>query len=56
MSSKHLCAAEWQEEIDQTVRQAVEENNKRYQGKKPRIARRQEINEHIFGTIKDNGV
>jgi hypothetical protein len=45
-----------QEEIDQTqYAQGVEENNKRYQ-ENPLYRTRQEINEHIFGTIKDNGV
>jgi hypothetical protein len=35
--------------------QGVEENNKRYQ-ENPQLYRTAEMNEHIFGTIKDNGV
>jgi hypothetical protein len=42
-------------EIDRVLR-GVEENNKRYQDNPQLYRTRQEINEHIFGTIKDNGV
>ena len=51
---KHLCTARPAgREIDRSeYAQAVEENNKRYQ-ENPKLYRTlQEINEHIFGTIK----
>jgi hypothetical protein len=53
---KHLCTARPAgREIDRSQHaQSVEENNKRYQ-ENPQLYRTlQEINEHIFGTIKDN--
>jgi hypothetical protein len=57
MSSKHLCTVDQQEEKSiGASTQGVEENNKRYQENPQLYRTRQEINEHIFGTIKDNGV
>jgi adenine-specific DNA glycosylase len=55
---KHLCTSRPAgREIDRSqYAQAVEENNKRYQENPQLYRTRQEINEHIFGTIKDNGV
>ena len=51
---KHLCTARPAgREIDRSqYAQAVEENNKRYQENPQLYRTRQEINEHIFGTIK----
>jgi hypothetical protein len=48
---KHLCTVEHQAENRPKYADAVEENNKRYH-ENPQLYRRQEINEHIFGTIK----
>jgi hypothetical protein len=51
----HLCTSRTGREIDRSEYADAVENNKRYQD--PQLYRtRQEINEHIFGTIKDNGV
>jgi hypothetical protein len=56
MSVKHLCTARPAgRNRSSEYAQGVEENNKRYQ-ENPLYRTRQEINEHIFGTIKDNGV
>jgi hypothetical protein len=54
----HLCTSRPAgREIDRSeYAQGVEENNKRYQENPQLYRTRQEINEHIFGTIKDNGV
>jgi transposase len=51
---KHLCTARPAgREIDRSeYASAVEENNKRYQENPQLYRTRQEINEHIFGTIK----
>jgi len=51
---KHLCTARPAgREIDRSeYANAVEENNKRYQDNPQLYRKRQEINEHIFGTIK----
>ena len=51
---KHLCTARPSgREIDRSqYADAVEENNKRYQENPQLYRTRQEINEHIFGTIK----
>jgi transposase len=52
---KHLCTGRAQggREIDRSeYAEAVEENNKRYQENPQLYRTRQEINEHIFGTIK----
>jgi len=51
---KHLCTSRAAgREIDRSqYAQAVEENNKRYQENPQLYRTRQEINEHIFGTIK----
>ena len=51
---KHLCTARPAgREIDRSeYASAVEENNKRYQENPQLYRKRQEINEHIFGTIK----
>ena len=51
---KHLCTASPAgREIDRSeYADAVEENNKRYQENPQLYRTRQEINEHIFGTIK----
>ncbi|MGA9638735.1 transposase, partial [Flavobacterium sp.] len=51
---KHLCTARPAgREIDRSeYADAVEENNKRYQENAQLYRTRQEINEHIFGTIK----
>lgn len=51
---KHLCTARPAgREIDRSeYADAVEENNKRYRENKDLYRTRQEINEHIFGTIK----
>ena len=51
---KHLCTARPAgREIDRSeYADAVEENNKRYQENPQLYRTRQEINEHIFGTIK----
>ena len=52
---KHLCTgrADGRREIDRSqYAQAVEENNKRYKANKELYRKRQEWNEHIFGTIK----
>jgi hypothetical protein len=57
MSRKHLCTVDQQ--VEKSIgasTQGVEENNKRYQENPQLYRTRQEINEHIFGTIKDNGV
>lgn len=53
-SVKHLCTARPAgREIDRSeYASAVEENNKRYQENPQLYRTRQEINEHIFGTIK----
>ncbi|WP_269236381.1 transposase [Flavobacterium flavigenum] len=51
---KHLCTSRAAgREIDRSqYADAVEENNKRYQENPQLYRKRQEINEHIFGTIK----
>jgi len=51
---KHLCTSRTGgREIDRSqYSDAVEENNKRYQENPQLYRKRQEINEHIFGTIK----
>ena len=51
---KHLCTSRTGgREIDRNeYADAVEENNKRYQENQQLYRKRQEINEHIFGTIK----
>lgn len=51
---KHLCTSrKGGREIDRSqYADAVEENNKRYQENQQLYRKRQEINEHIFGTIK----
>lgn len=51
---KHLCTSRaGGREIDRSqYADAVEENNKRYQENPQLYRKRQEINEHIFGTIK----
>ena len=51
---KHLCTSRTGgREIDRSeYADAVEENNKRYQENQQLYRKRQEINEHIFGTIK----
>ena len=51
---KHLCTSRTGgREIDRSqYGDAVEENNKRYQENPQLYRKRQEINEHIFGTIK----
>jgi transposase len=51
---KHLCTSRTAgREIDRSeYADAVEENNKRYQENPQLYRKRQEINEHIFGTIK----
>jgi len=51
---KHLCTSRSAgREIDRSqYADAVEENNKRYQENPQLYRKRQEINEHIFGTIK----
>ena len=54
-SVKHLCTARASggREIDRSeYADAVEENTKRYKANKELYRKRQEINEHIFGTIK----
>jgi len=53
-SVKHLCTSRTGgREIDRSqYADAVEENNKRYQENPQLYRKRQEINEHIFGTIK----
>lgn len=52
--AKDLCTSrKGGREIDRTqYADAVEENNKRYQENQQLYRKRQEINEHIFGTIK----
>ena len=53
--AKHLCTgrADGRRELDRSeYAQAVEANNKRYHNNKDLYRKRQEINEHIFGTIK----
>mgnify|MGYP005858400167 CR=1 FL=1 len=52
---QHLCTskADGRREIDRSeYAQAVAENNQRYKANKDLYRKRQEINEHIFGTIK----
>ena len=51
---KHLCTSRAAgREIDRSqYAEAVEENNKRYHANAQLYRKRQEINEHIFGTIK----
>jgi len=50
---KHLCTSKATREIERSeFAQAVEENAQRYQANKELYRKRQEINEHIFGTIK----
>jgi transposase/transcription elongation factor Elf1 len=51
---KHLCTSRKAgREIDRSeYADAVEENNQRYRDNKDLYRKRQEINEHIFGTIK----
>lgn len=52
---KHLCTARASggREIDRSeYAEAVEQNNKRYKENQQLYRKRQEINEHIFGTIK----
>jgi transposase len=52
---RHLCTAraDGGREIDRSeFAEAVEQNNKRYQENYTLYRKRQEINEHIFGTIK----
>jgi transposase len=51
---KHLCTSRaGGREIDRSqYADAVEENNKRYHANEQLYRKRQEINEHIFGTIK----
>jgi transposase len=51
---KHLCTSRTSgREIDRSeYADAVEENNQRYQENQQLYRKRQEINEHIFGTIK----
>ena len=51
---KHLCTSrKGGREVDRSqYADAVEENNKRYQENPQLYRKRQEINEHIFGTIK----
>ncbi|MFD2909681.1 transposase [Flavobacterium ardleyense] len=51
---KHLCTSRTGgREIDRSeYADAVEENNQRYQENQQLYRKRQEINEHIFGTIK----
>jgi len=51
---KHLCTSrKGGREIDRSqYADAVDENNKRYQENQQLYRKRQEINEHIFGTIK----
>jgi hypothetical protein len=57
MSVKHLCTSRPAgREIDQTSTRKAEENNKRYQENPQLYRTRQEINEHIFGTIKTMGL
>ncbi len=54
-SVKHLCTgrADGRREIDRSeFADAVEANSKRYKENKELYRKRQEINEHIFGTIK----
>lgn len=54
-AAKHLCTARASggREIDRSqYADAVEENAKRYQTNKELYRKRQEINEHIFGTLK----
>ena len=54
-AARHLCTskADGRREIDRSeFAQAIEENNKRYQTQYELYRKRQEINEHIFGTIK----
>jgi hypothetical protein len=53
----HLCTSRTAgREIDRNEYADAVENNKRYQENPQLYRTRQEINEHIFGTIKDNGV
>jgi hypothetical protein len=54
MSRKHLCTSRAAgREIDRSqYADAVEENNKRYHENAQLYRKRQEISEHIFGTIK----
>ncbi|MFD2907879.1 transposase [Flavobacterium ardleyense] len=54
MSVKNLCTSRTGgREIDRSeYADAVEENNQRYQENQQLYRKRQEINEHIFGTIK----
>jgi hypothetical protein len=56
MSCQFLCASGAAgREIDRS-QYAVAENNKRYHANAQLYRKRQEINEHIFGTIRnDNG-
>ena len=52
---KHLCTgrADGRREIERSeYADAIEENNKRYHKNQELYRKRQEINEHIFGTIK----
>jgi hypothetical protein len=53
MSVKHLCTSRASGREDRSqYADAVEENNKRYHENPQLYRKRQEINEHIFGTIK----
>jgi hypothetical protein len=53
----HLCTSRPAgREIDRSQYAQGVEENKRYQENPQLYRTRQEINEHIFGTIKDNGV
>ncbi len=50
---RQLCTANKYREIDRSeYAEAVEENNERYKSNPALYRQRQEINEHIFGTIK----
>jgi hypothetical protein len=54
---KHLRLDQQEEKsIRASTRKALKRNNKRYQENPQLYRTRQEINEHIFGTIKGNGV
>ena len=50
---KHLCTSAKRREIQRKdYTEAVEENDKRYQENPSLYKKRQELNEHVFGTIK----
>jgi gas vesicle protein len=53
LSNAYLYTVEQQvEKLTEAVRQCVEENNTNYQ-ENPQLYHSTEINEHIFGTIKE---